>query len=941
MQDEGLRAWRRLSDLMDQALDLPPDQRADFATAACTGDAALLKKMRDWLAALDADSEFMEHAHTLGSTTENVFVPLPEGSRIGAYRVEHLLGRGGMGEVYAAARDDGQFEQLVAIKLINAEFAHEPALFLAERRILAGLEHPGITRLFDGGLSGDGRPYMVMERVDGQDLLSWCRSHRLGLEARLQLFIQLCEAMGYAHRRLVVHRDIKPSNVLVTAAGTPKLLDFGIAHLIGAAKPAADAGSLRLTPAYAAPEQLAGGEITTATDVYALGGLLYRLLTDRPPLELSGLPAALAIDRAVNETPPPPSTAVKAGGKGLIAPRRLRGDLDAIVLKALAKDPQERYANAGGLEQDLRRYLRREPVDAVRATPGYLLSRFVDRHRLLSAAASLVLLTVLSALVLILHYAGQLRVQRDIARNEANAAQQVTDYLISLFNAVSPARTGGKPIEPRTLVDQGKAQLEEQLKDQPLLRARLLGTVGALYCELGLSEECRRNVERALQMQRADPGADAQITAQLHYWLGQAYSAETDYSDAERSLRESLAQMETQQPPRNNAIAATLTTLGYVLRSQQKIPDSIAALERARLLLRNARGADSLDSAETLGSLALSYQEAGRTDAAILLAQQRIELVRQGLGPSDLRYFDALDDYAEVMASAGHGAQAEQARREVVAGYSRIYGAVSQRTLDAKSNLGNFLMYEGHLVEATAWMNQALDGYRELESVESRDYAATLRHRGGVHFYRGDYAGAADDFAEAYRLLLKLYGPSNLDTHIARLNLGRAESELDHTQKALQLLQPEVPAQLTGDYADYIRFMRLKWMGDCYARDERDPLATQTYDQAERAFKASGERDLSELSKLTDSRAQLLLRQGRYREALPLLRQVVADYQGAYSADSAFTQIARLELAEALASLDQREEARVLARQARTTLERELLPTHRARIALKKLAGDE
>ena len=938
MQQDAQAQWRRLNQLMDQALDLEPGARAGFVENACAGEPELLAKMRGWLAALEASGEFMERAHDEGHVTgrvlESAFVPLPAGARIGAYRVERLLGRGGMGEVYAADRADGQFEQHVAIKLIHAEFAHEPELFLAERRILAGLEHPGITRLFDGGLSDDGRPYMVMERVEGRDLLDYCAEQGLGLEQRLNLFMRLCEAVAYAHRRLVVHRDIKPGNVLVTAEGQPKLLDFGIAQLVGGALESAGA-RLRLTPAYAAPEQLGGGEITIATDVYALGGLLYRLLCGEAPYASSNLPGAL--ERIFDEPPPPPSRAAQRDAP--VPPARLRGDLDAIALKALARDPQARYGSASALARDLERWQRHEPVEAVRPTPAYLARRFVRRHRVFSAAAAVVTLTVLGALAVVADYAHQLRLQRDIARNEADAAQQVTDYLVSLFEAVSPARTGGKPVEPRSLIDQGKAQLEQQLKDQPLLQARLLGTVGALYCELGLSEECRHNVERALAVQRRDPRANAAVTAQLQYWQGRAYGAENDYAQAERTLREALRGLEAQKPPRNGAIAAALTTLGYVLRSQQKIPGSIAALERARGLLRDARGDDTAESADTLGSLALSYQEAGRTDDAIGLAWQRVELVRRLLGNADLRTYDALNDYAEVMVTAGHNREAEPARREAAAGYARIYGAVAQRTLDVEADLGNLLMFEGHLAEAADWMRRSLDGYRELEGAGSRDYATALRHRGGVLFYRGDYAGAVDDFAEALRLSQALYGEQSLDTHIARLNLGRALAAQGQAKRAEPLLRPELPASLDGDYAGYIRFMRLKWLADSQAQDGQLAAAVQGYDAAEAAFREYGERDELELSKLAECRGQLLLRQQRYAEAEAVLRKVMNDYREAYGDDSAFTRIAATELAQALARLGRNDEARALAQAALPVLRRELAPQHPALAAARKLTG--
>src|SRR4051812_5954132 len=309
---------------------------------------------------------------------------LAEGTRLGPWRLLHLIGRGGTGEVYLALRADGAFQQKVAIKVLHRGAVAEAARFHAEREILARLEHPGIARLLDGGMHANSQPYMVMEYIEGLSLTEFCDSRSLNLVARLRLFAEVCNVVAYAHRNFVVHRDLKPRNILVTQEGRVKLLDFGVAKLLDAvAGPAFEKTSAPLTPDYAAPEQLTGQPITTATDVYALGVVLFELLTCRKPFHNTALPVAHAVRSVLHDVPPAPSRAARMFANRQVSARQLEGDLDAIVAKCLRKKAKHRYKGVDALGLALSRHLECKPVSARDGARLYVLSRFLSRHRLM------------------------------------------------------------------------------------------------------------------------------------------------------------------------------------------------------------------------------------------------------------------------------------------------------------------------------------------------------------------------------------------------------------------------------------------------------------------------------------------------------------------------------------------------------------------------------
>jgi hypothetical protein len=509
--------WQRADELLDEALDLPPAQRSPFLDRAC-GDNPQLRGLVGRLisAAEIEDPEFKSGGALQGPLGDLVRTELAEeeslvGTEIGRYRIVRELGRGGMAVVYLAERADGQFRQEVALKLLSAGLvaSHVGRRFDRERQILAHARHPGVARLLDGGQGPSGRPYLVMEYVDGRPIDRYCDEERLTVEARLDLFLQVARVVEDAHRNLIVHRDIKPSNILVTAEGHAKLLDFGIAKLLdpeatSAGEAPVSGSAIRLmTPAYASPEQVRGNPVTTASDTYQLGLLLYILLTGRFPYDLGDGDPAERMRAIVQREPVRPSVAASspegwpppghdprtpgeiAYDRG-ITPAKLRsilsGDLDAILCRALGKEPETRYGSVSQLIEDIERYKAGRTVTARPDTWTYRTGKIVRRHAAVFATAAIAALLVL-ALGLI--YTAGLARERDRAQQEAARETRVSEFMRTLF--VVPPGVG--PLTPRQILDRAVARVDLELKGEPEAQSDLLALLSGMYRDLGLRRE--------------------------------------------------------------------------------------------------------------------------------------------------------------------------------------------------------------------------------------------------------------------------------------------------------------------------------------------------------------------------------------------------------------------------------------------------------------------
>ncbi len=525
-----------------------------------------------------------------------------------------------MGEVWEAERADGQFEQIVALKLVKRGMDSEEVLrrFLRERQILARLEHPNIARLLDGGLAPDGRPYLVLERVDGEPIVAWCRAQRCDLAARVRLVIAVAEAVDLAHRNLVVHRDLKPSNLLVDATGTVKLLDFGIAKIL-ASDPEGGASTRledrALTPAYAAPEQILGRPATTSTDVYSLGVVLYELLTGRLPhvrATTSHLGLAQEVER---ETLTRPSRVVAEAGDPRGA-RALAGDLDTIVVKALAREPERRYGSISAFADDLRRYLDGRPVRARPDSGLYRARKFVARHRLAVAAAALVVAALVAGLSIALWQARRAEQAARLAQAQASRAEQVRAFLVSIFEAADPARARGETVEARTLLDEGARRIDAELAKEPELHAELLELLAGLYRKLGELERAKSLAERAFAEHRRLFGDESVQTARSEWTLGWVLANQGDFTPARERLEHAIAVLDREEGPESLAAADAREPLMEVLFGVEGARGALPVIERRLATYRAVLGERDVRTALSLSDFGVVANELRRVEEA-------------------------------------------------------------------------------------------------------------------------------------------------------------------------------------------------------------------------------------------------------------------------------------------------------------------------------------
>lgn len=502
--DYDAQAWMRIEHLLDALIDVPAAQREAELKRLAGADMSLHARLAALVAQFDVADDRLD-APLLKRIAPDVpaSCSLPAGTRVGAYRIGRLIGHGGMGEVYRAARCDGQYQQTVALKLIRQELLNQTPRFHAERQLLARLRHPGIAQLLDGGVHDDGRPYMVMELVEGLPIVEWCRTRRCPLEQRLRLFIAVCDAVAEAHRNLVVHRDLKPSNVLVTAEGTVKLLDFGIARLLDGNE-ATQTRQTPLTLFYAAPEQLMQGTVTTATDVYALGVLLFEVLTEIRHGHGDATPLAAAMNRLVSDPQLSPSRTAMQIEAPPVPAHSLRGDLDAIVAMATRSLAADRYPDARALSEDLTRVLNHRPVRAREGARLYVIRRFTRRHWLAIASAATVFLALIFATFMI----GR---EARVAHHEAARAEAVKDFLIDIFRANDPRRAQSRPTDGelgvRALLDSSVERIERDFANDPEMQLELLGITADLYYELNDEAGFRRLQQQRLSLARERFGA--------------------------------------------------------------------------------------------------------------------------------------------------------------------------------------------------------------------------------------------------------------------------------------------------------------------------------------------------------------------------------------------------------------------------------------------------
>ncbi len=850
--------FQRLEALFDEVLDLAAAQRAARLALLAASEPGLHRELERLLAAHATASAVLGNVvgEAARAAADEATPDARPGERLGPWLIEREIGRGGMGAVFLARRADAEYEAQVALKVVGGiRTAEHLRRFRAERQILAELDHPGIARLIDGGTTAHGVPWVAMEYVDGIPLDRHCALHACSLRERLALFLQVCDAVRVAHRHLVVHRDIKPANILVTADGRVKLLDFGIAKLI-APGDADDADETRpavrlLTPAYASPEQLRGGRITVATDVYGLGVVLYELLAGALPLATAGRSMG-EVERLVCEVDPPHPSAVAPAGVA----RALRGDLDTIVLTALRKDPQRRYESVDRFAEDIRRYLDGYPVRARPDSRWYRFSRFVRRNEAAVATGAGVILLLAGVAIAMTVQARRLAVQRDAASVAQAKAEQVASFLASVFEVADPSEARGREVTARELLDEGARRIETELADHPDVQATMMRTIGDVYSSLGLQSTARSMMERALEIHR-------------------------------RVL-----------PPGHPEIATSELALGTVLHDEGRMVEA-DSLERSSLATRRALyGDDDLAVAEVLGQLAYTVENLGRLAEAESLFRRALTIERARRDPGDPLVAAAMTRLSRLLRRLEARDEAETLLREALAIELRAFGEVHVATTSTMRNLASVLRDLGKPVEAESLYLRTLAARRRLYGDGHPEVANTLNSYGLLLLDLDRPQEAVGAFREYASVLERLYGGAHLSVAAAQNNLAIAYRDLGRLDDAAAAYERSIAI---GDVALAPRHVNkaiprlglasIEMARGRHARAEallRESLALR------RAGLPSGHRYIGEsLSELGWCVAQ----RGKRAEARVLLTEAVAVLEKAEGDSARRTVIARRRLA--------------------------------------------
>ena len=806
--------WRRLWDLFERAVELPEAERDDFLSRQCGSDAALLARLQALLnadrqtrSALDQPLVSADLWDELrGPDSEGHFggpvVELRPGAVLGSYRIGKRIGRGGMGSVFSADHVDESLSRRAVVKVVRSDVdSHEiRRRLMAERSILAGLDHGNIARLYDSGTAEGGAPYFVQEFVAGEPLDDFCEDRQLGLPERLALFAKVCDAVEYAHRNLVVHRDLKPKNILVTEDGEPKLLDFGIAKLLdppllsGGNETDATATWHRfLTPSYASPEQIQGRRTTTVSDVYSLGVILYELLTGKLPRRFEGRSLQEAGRLFVEEEPPLPSS---VSGKS-----ELEGDLDAIVLRALRTEPAQRYESVREMTRDLERYQQGRPVNARDGTWRYVAGKFARRHRRALAAVATLMLVLISFSVGLGILAHRVALERDVAELEREHKTQVLELVQEVFRLGSPYKTRGQALTVREALERSIPILDDRLQDQPDVQAHFHLVVGSILADLGLPRSAAEPLEQAIQFYRRPENRQFKDQDSLIRSLTKMASVKKrtgELEAAERHIREAI-------------------DLSRSVMAEQ--PG-----DRSTFLL-----AASLNEWVSV----LCYQH--QYSAALEPVQEALALT-EGLPGSSKRRISLLELLARIRSSEGDYEAAARFNREALALRRETHGPEHPSRVPALNNLGSSLRRIGDLDAAAEAFQEAIDVEQKSFGEDSGPHLPVLlSNLGGISFKRKDFAAATKLYEQAHQIVLRDSGPEHwlvfafsLRALRARIHGGETEAAQPQLERLLADWQPRLGDHWRWAEGRGILGESLSLQGHCA---EAEPLLTSSFEK--------------------------------------------------------------------------------------------------------------
>lgn len=813
----------QLSRLLDEALEMPASQREQWLETLAPEFAALKPSLIEILSRADAlvSGTFMSTLPCFSLPTGNVEGQLA-GAVVGPYRLERELGVGGMGSVWQAIRSDGLIDRPVALKLPHGVWrrADLPERLARERAILSTLNHPHIARLYDAGIAADGQPYLALELVDGQPIDQYCIERKADVRERLQLLVQAARAVAYAHAKLIVHRDLKPANILVTASGEVRLLDFGIAKLLGAdsATPSqlTEMAGHALTPDYASPEQIRGEPITVGSDVYSLGVLLFELLTGARPYRLKRESRGALEEAILQVEPKRPSEVASPALRN-----RLRGDLDTIVLKALKKDSRERYRTADALADDIERHLTSQPVLARPDSTAYRFGRFVVRNRVAVAAASVAGIAVVLGAGLVLW-------QSQIVRSEQRRTERARDFIADVFRQADPASSTGRVYSAADLLRQAERRLQQTTDEDSRLRLELLDIIGESMFGLQQHEDSVRVLLQALELQRAEGIEDAVLAARLHLGLSRSYELLGRTDDANSSVEHALQLLDASDNEQTKLFAQAKAQQAAlsIVRADYGLAEK-SALE-AIAAAKAAPGETSAEVATALQQLSHVFTLTQRRQEALAPAHEAFELLRN-LHGGDLAHpklLEAAMYYAQSQHSAGDFEAAAALYAETASRATQVFGADNRVVGELLSAQTSAETDRGNLDVAVQIARRSLEIYLARAEPGSAAHGNRVRLMGTALLAARKLPEAETRLAEAVDLAVAAKTP--LEAAHARLNLGLALARLEKFSEAEAVLRIVLDKPVRS--ASRAQHLAMRNMGTLLRLQGRDQDALQWLD---------------------------------------------------------------------------------------------------------------
>lgn len=783
--------WDKVETILDKALDLPTDKRAAFIEKECGGNTKLkqeveliLTSISDSEGWLENPTEYKEEFYSeVAEDLEQISVQESLiGEEIGAYTIVEKVGEGGMGSVYLAERTGGDFKHRVAIKLIRNTHATEQNIkrFRQEKRILANLNHPSIAQLYDGGRTESGIPYIIMEYVDGVPITEYCITNNCTIDQKIELFKQVLEAIQNAHENLTIHRDLKPDNILIDQSGNVKILDFGISKLLEDDQDSLQTktGSHLLTPRYASPEQIRQEPVTTATDLYSLGVVLFKLFTNTDPIDLTDLTGYQAGQAILNKDPAKPSEKVF----NLHLKKKLQGDLDAIVLKAIRKEPESRYRGANDFINDLEHFHAGLPVSAREDSLQYRTQKFFKRHKqgITVAVGILTLIVALTGF-----YTYQITHERNVAQLEAEKSQEITSFVIGLLEENYPQNSQGDTITVRQILDKSVSEIQT-LDKSPEVKAKLLQVIGHAYNSVGEPQKAKPLLGRSISIldsinvANVDMAHTYNVSGIITRDLGKLDSAQYFMQRAVDMLRN----LEKKNIPK---YPKALKNLAYVMRVQSDYEQASALVEEALKIERKLYEAPDVNIAETVYILASINRYLGNYEEALQYQMNSLEMIEEITSGPHPGIVANLSNIAVLYGIMDSRDSSKIYFRKALKMAEALYGPNHPEVANLSSNMSSIYIDEKKYDSAEVLINRALDITRQTSGEHNPLNGNYINNYGKLYFQKGEFSKADSVYQIAQQVFEESYAPNHPE--IANMIQNRADAAfaLDDLSKAKRL----------------------------------------------------------------------------------------------------------------------------------------------------------